>query len=300
MNPGSSVNSTFISYAVCRCTVAFVWFYHGLVPKLLYPHRDELAMSMALGFSSSGAEKMAIIGGVAEIAMSGAVLLFWRQRWPLLLTVAAMFGLLGFVILFKPVLLGGAFNPVTTNITVIALALVGLHLQRSMYGGSLKYFAYGSNMSLPRLKERVPSAERLGVYTLAEHSLRFHKVSKEDRSAKCDALFTGNPGDRVIGALFEIPVNQKKALDRAEALGYGYEEKRVLVNDAQGRTLEAFTYYATNTDPALLPYSWYLNHVIYGAKETEVPASYLAGIEVTKSKEDPNKKRDARERAIYR
>ncbi|MFL1454278.1 DoxX-like family protein [Marinobacter sp. GN3S48] len=127
---GSWVSSTFLSYAVCRCTIAFIWFYHGLVPKLLYLHEDELAMSMATGFSRAGAEQLAIIGGVLEIGMSVAVLLFWRQRWPLLLTAVAMFGLLVFVAMFQSVLLGAAFNPVTTNIAVMALSVVGLHLQR--------------------------------------------------------------------------------------------------------------------------------------------------------------------------
>jgi gamma-glutamylcyclotransferase len=163
----------------------------------------------------------------------------------------------------------------------------------------VKYFAYGSNMSLLRLRERVPSAERIGAFTLAEHSLRFHKVSTNDGSGKCDALFTGNSEDYVIGALFEISDNEKKALDRAEGLGFGYLEKNVLVSNGRGTSFEAFMYYATNTDPSLLPYSWYLYHVIYGAKETEVPAWYLDAIEITRSQEDPDKERDARERAIY-
>ncbi|MBS3803550.1 MAG: gamma-glutamylcyclotransferase [Oleiphilaceae bacterium] len=154
-------------------------------------------------------------------------------------------------------------------------------------------------MSLPRLKERVPSAERIGTYTLVEHSLRFHKVNKKDGSGKCDVLFTRKTEDYVIGVLFEIPEDEKGALDRAEGLGWGYQEKRVLVNDRQGNSLEAVTYYATKTDSSLLPYTWYLHHVIYGAKEAGVPADYLDALSATKSKEDPDKKRDARERAIY-
>lgn len=163
----------------------------------------------------------------------------------------------------------------------------------------MKYFAYGSNMSLPRLRKRVPSAERIGVFTLAEHSLRFHKVSLRDGSSKCDALFTENAEDCVVGALFEISESEKEALDRAEGLGSGYLDKRVAVSDGQGNSFEAFTYYATRTDPSLLPYSWYLYHVIHGAKETEVPSSYLEALESTKTQEDPEKERDARERAIY-
>ena len=153
-------------------------------------------------------------------------------------------------------------------------------------------------MSLPRLAERVSSANRIGAFTLVEHSLRFHKVSV-DGSAKCDALFTGNRADYVVGALFDISDSDKQALDRIEGLGYGYQDKMVLVSDPQGNTFEAVTYYAIHTDPSLLPYSWYLYHVIYGAKEIAVPASYLDVIVGTSSIEDPDKERDARERAIY-
>ncbi|BBM03249.1 gamma-glutamylcyclotransferase [Microbulbifer sp. GL-2] len=103
----------------------------------------------------------------------------------------------------------------------------------------------------------------------------------------------------MIGALFEISDKEKGALDRVEGLGYGYKEKRVRVTDTKGNSLEAITYYATNTDPSLQPYSWYLYHVIYGAKETGVPTDYLNNLEAVKSMEDPDRERDARERAIY-
>lgn len=163
----------------------------------------------------------------------------------------------------------------------------------------MKYFAYGSNMSLPRLNARVPSAELMGVFTLVEHTLRFHKVSKKDGSGKCDALFTGNPDDYVIGALFEISNDEKSLLDKAEGRGYGYEEKWITVSDTQGNIHEAFTYYATNTDPSLLPYSWYLHHVVSGAKVLGVPCAYLDALLATNSREDPNRERDASERAMY-
>ncbi|WP_417539235.1 DoxX-like family protein [Marinobacter sp.] len=122
------MNSPILSYAVCRGTIAFIWFYQGLIPKLLYPHEDELAMNMAVGFSRSEAVQLATVAGVLEIAMAVAILIFWRHRWPLLLTLAAMAGLLVFVVLVQPLLLGGAFNPVTTNVAVVALSIASLHL----------------------------------------------------------------------------------------------------------------------------------------------------------------------------
>jgi hypothetical protein len=51
----------------------------------------------------------------------------------------------------------------------------------------MQYFAYGSNMSLRRLRTRVPSAVKLGNATLFGHQLKFHKRS-QDGSAKCDAM----------------------------------------------------------------------------------------------------------------
>jgi len=163
----------------------------------------------------------------------------------------------------------------------------------------MKYFAYGSNMSLLRLKERVPSAIKLGIFTLKNHQLRFH-MSGVDGSGKCDALQTDNSNNLVVGALFEIDENEKEALDRAESLGTGYDQKFVFVENDSGENFEALTYYAIKIDASLKPYSWYLNHVIVGAKETQVPAEYLAVIESVESVEDLDESREVKERAMYR
>jgi len=162
----------------------------------------------------------------------------------------------------------------------------------------MKYFAYGSNMSLLRLRKRVPSASRLGVFFLEKHELRFHKWNV-DGSGKCDAYSTGQSSHVVMGALFEIDKAHKPALDRAEGLGNGYEEKYVQVKSPYGDSCEAFTYYATTIDPSLKPYSWYLNHVLVGAQETQLTAPYLQALRSTQCIEDPDTLRDAKERAIY-
>ncbi|MEO3988139.1 gamma-glutamylcyclotransferase family protein [Plesiomonas shigelloides] len=163
----------------------------------------------------------------------------------------------------------------------------------------MKYFAYGSNMSMVRLKKRVPSAERVGMFSLKKHYLAFHKSSK-DGSGKCNAYFTGNTKDHIYGALFEIDENEKKALDRAEGLGYGYDEKIVQVEDDGGNTFEAVTYVATSINESLIPYSWYLNHVIVGAQETGVPVSYLEMIKTVATCEDSDKERDKEQREMHR
>lgn len=162
----------------------------------------------------------------------------------------------------------------------------------------MKYFAYGSNLSLSRLKERAPGAERVSIFSLKEHDLRFHKASK-DGSGKCDAFYTGNSDDCVIGSLFEISSYEKKALDKFEGLGDGYEEKIVIVLSQSGEEVEATTYYATSLDETLKPFSWYKNHVLVGAKESRLPAQYIEKIECVESIQDPDKIRDAEQRAIH-
>lgn len=161
------------------------------------------------------------------------------------------------------------------------------------------YFAYGSNMSVARLRERVPSADPLGCYILKEHDLRFHKSSK-DGSGKCDAYFTSNSEDNIFGALFEIAPRQKRALDKAEGLGYGYEDKEVTVIAGDGSLVKAVTYVAIIIDETLKPYSWYLNHVLIGASETSLPAEYIQRkIKAIEAIEDNDKERDRKQREVH-
>jgi gamma-glutamylcyclotransferase len=162
----------------------------------------------------------------------------------------------------------------------------------------MMYFAYGSNMSLVRLKERVPSAQKLEIVTLKNHQLRFN-MSGNDASGKCDAFETNNSEDLVIGALFYIDENEKPILDRAESLGSGYNEKIVLVQSYSGEIFEALIYCAIKIDTSLKPYYWYINHVIVGAKETKLPADYIAVIESVECIEDQDINREEKERAMY-
>lgn len=163
----------------------------------------------------------------------------------------------------------------------------------------MKYFAYGSNMSIARLRERTPSAVSLGRHHLREYDLRFHK-SGADQSAKCDALHTGRVSDVVMGVLFEIDPAEKVSLDLAEGLGHGYDEKPVVVTSAVGASVKATTYVATHIDDRLAPYAWYVNHVLVGALEALLPEDYIdRRIRAIAAIEDACRARDARERAIH-
>jgi gamma-glutamylcyclotransferase len=165
--------------------------------------------------------------------------------------------------------------------------------------GRTFYFAYGSNMAIERLWVRVPSAKLISVATLVAHELKFHKPSKKDGSGKCDAAYTGNSDDRVLGALYSIQTNQLSELDRFEGRGYGYDRKTVSVSSPTGELFRAETYIATNSNPSLRPLDWYKEHVLRGARAIGLSPSYIASIEAVDANIDPDETRRANELSIY-
>lgn len=146
-------------------------------------------------------------------------------------------------------------------------------------------FAYGSNMLSARIKERCPSARPLGVAQLPGHELRWHKRSI-DGSGKCDVVPAG-VGHAVFGVVYEIDASERAALDQAEGLGHGYDQKdaAVILN---GEAVTVSIYVATKADPALKPYTWYKALVVAGAREHGLPTPYIAGLEAVEVSEDPN------------
>lgn len=162
----------------------------------------------------------------------------------------------------------------------------------------LNYFAYGSNMSIARIGQRVPSASSLGLAILEQHQLRFHKIGT-DGSAKCDAFLTGDSAHRVFGVLYTIDPDHKSLLDKVEGVGQGYEQKEISVTDSGGKLTSAFTYYATHIDDTLTPYSWYLNHVLVGAREASLPEDYIAELTGIATVDDRNLQRSQLETSIH-
>lgn len=112
-------------HAVSRITVAFVWMYHGLVPKLLGPHSDELYLASIHGIPDEFLPLLLKMGGVAEIAFGVVVIVFWRSRWPFVVSVVILVLLLIDVAIVAPEYLLAAFNPVTLNLSVIGLCVIG-------------------------------------------------------------------------------------------------------------------------------------------------------------------------------
>lgn len=158
------------------------------------------------------------------------------------------------------------------------------------------YFAYGSNMSSRRLLARVPSARSLGVAHLHGYEMSFRKRS-HDGSAKCTVV--PKHGASTLGVLYQIPDDQRYTLDRIEGQGFGYDAQDVRITTQSGSQVTAFTYLGTDTENELEPYTWYVEHVVRGAREHGIAQQYIDKIEAVPSKPDPDVGRHQFELSIY-
>lgn len=160
----------------------------------------------------------------------------------------------------------------------------------------LHYFAFGSNLHPPRLGARVPSARPLAAAALPGHALCWHKRGA-DGSGKCSV--SARAGSTVWGAVYRLIATEKPLLDRAEALGAGYDLCwRNL--EVDGQTLEVFYYRAdpAYTDDGLLPFGWYHQLVLSGARYHRLPADYIAALTATATVPDPDADRDRLHRRL--
>ncbi|MFQ5755801.1 MAG: gamma-glutamylcyclotransferase family protein [Acidiferrobacterales bacterium] len=165
-------------------------------------------------------------------------------------------------------------------------------------GPTLLYFAYGSNLHPLRLRERAPSARFVQVTAITEHSLRFHKRGR-DGSSKCNAYFTAERNDKLLGALYEIDAREKPALDQHEGVGAGYEITTFSVM-ALGREREVFAYVAmaNHIDESLRPFGWYTELVLLGATYHGFPTTYLESIKLIRTVVDTDQARAGRNERI--
>ena len=112
------------SIQIARYALTFSWLYHGIFPKLLYVAPYEKLLIDSFGFSEQVSYFITKSAGVSEVIFSGVIFIFYRIKSIILLNIFALFCLIIFVAVLQPQLLVEAFNPVTTNIMMIALSVM--------------------------------------------------------------------------------------------------------------------------------------------------------------------------------
>ncbi len=153
---------------------------------------------------------------------------------------------------------------------------------------TLNYLAYGSNLFPARLAARIAIRSVVGIVSLDNTRLIFHKRGA-DGSGKC-SLLTGS-GTQAHGVVYRIDTADKATLDRIEGVGHGYRVESLL-DDTLG---ECFFYRAEDAalDASLVPFDWYHAYVLAGARHHRLPADYIATIAAVATRVDQDAARRA-------
>jgi hypothetical protein len=123
----------FFSTYVISLAFAFIWMYQGLIPKIIGMHPAELAMvGNTFAFSESQVIVAVMIIGVLEVLFS-LLWLFYRRKDLLFLFQLILFPLLTIAaVVSVPETAIHPFNPVTFNLSLINLSLIGFMLSKDV------------------------------------------------------------------------------------------------------------------------------------------------------------------------
>jgi gamma-glutamylcyclotransferase (GGCT)/AIG2-like uncharacterized protein YtfP len=129
----------------------------------------------------------------------------------------------------------------------------------------IKYFAYGSNMSVTRMIKRgvTPLSRTQGI--LNNYVLKFNK-----KSSKGDWSFANiepSEGDTVEGLVFTIKESDLKLLDKFEGAPRHYR-REILIVETYTEEIKCITYVAQpeHIVEGLLPQKDYIQFLINGSK----------------------------------
>lgn len=108
---------------VARAGLAFIFAYHGLVPKVLWlsPLEVQLVHLNAIPFP---AYLFSPIVGVVELLLAVAILFWQRSLLPVYMAALTLVLLLLDVALVMPTLLVAAFSPVSVNVAGLCLCYI--------------------------------------------------------------------------------------------------------------------------------------------------------------------------------
>lgn len=118
------------SYNLSRIAIAFIWLYHGLIPKLIFSHATELEL-VEKGPVIGTPEITIMIAGIAEVIVGLCVVVLWKSKWPIYLSLAGFAMLLMGAAVVSPGHAVHAFNPITLTVSAIIFCLIQLSEFRS-------------------------------------------------------------------------------------------------------------------------------------------------------------------------
>jgi len=138
---------------------------------------------------------------------------------------------------------------------------------------SALYFAYGSNMHTPRMRARAPSAESVEIGRLRGWRLACNKHGR-DGSGKANLV--PDPGREVWGVVYRLSPAELVQLDEVEQ---GYRRVAFPVLTPGDRTLDAEAYVSDLITSDPVPFNWYRELMVAGARHHRLPETHIAYLE---------------------
>ncbi|MCK1995164.1 hypothetical protein GW626_18830 [Peribacillus muralis] len=119
----------FIINAIVTMLFVFVWLYHGLIPKMIAKHPEEVSMLSSLtSLDGTAAVKGVEIIGVLEILFAVVWLLYRKKRHLLILQIIIFPLLTISALIASPSLASHPFTPITFNASLWVLSIVSFLL----------------------------------------------------------------------------------------------------------------------------------------------------------------------------
>ena len=112
---------------IARWVIGLSWIYHGLFPKLIHIAPIELHLASQVGLSPDLTILLIKFAGISDLIFGLIFLVLYKIRTIIYLNITGLTLLLLMVMLLDISYLFEAFNPVTTNIPLIALSFVLLN-----------------------------------------------------------------------------------------------------------------------------------------------------------------------------
>ena len=155
--------------------------------------------------------------------------------------------------------------------------LAAYAIEPSILRGSekvVRYFTYGSNMSLAQITDRMPTAKFVGIGRLPGYRLVFGTTGTISRNSVATIL--RDPGSEVWGGVAEVSEHDLNRMDFYEGVRQGeYARIEVNVERASGAQEEIPTYCSLRKVFEGLPSREYLKRLQDGAEELKLPDHYL-------------------------
>jgi len=126
IDPAVSLERSVV-YGIARLTLALIWVYQGIVPKLLFRDTGELAILRHTNLFAGYEPTVLSLVGFAEIFFGFLLLFRWHSRLLLALNIVTLVVLGAGALLGQPHIFVEPFNPLTLNFAMTALAAIGLY-----------------------------------------------------------------------------------------------------------------------------------------------------------------------------